>query len=182
MRPPVFAGDRAGLVWGGLFTVLLVYAAYGDVRTRRIPNWVVLLVGATGIAHSAVSDAVWPGVLLAVEGLGIGLACWLPFYIAGWLGAGDVKLFAAAGCWLGPLRTVEAAVIAAVTGGVLAVVWMVVTYGMRRSASTLSLAMSVPSVLATAESSDRARRTLPYGVALALGALGAGWFPDKWLL
>ena len=178
----MFADDRAGLVWGGLFTVLLIYAAYGDVRTRRIPNRIVLLVGATGLLYSVASGGPLAGLLAALQGFGIGLACWLPFYIAGWLGAGDVKLFAATGFWLGPLRTVEGAVIAAVVGGALAVVWMVVTYGMRRSASTLSLAVSVPSILATTESPERARRTLPYGVALALGALGAGWLPGGWLL
>jgi prepilin peptidase CpaA len=176
----VFVGDRWGFVWGGLFTLLLLYAAFGDVRTRRIPNWVVVAVALPGILFSVALVSVGPGVLRSLEGFGVGLLLWLPFYIAGWLGAGDVKLFAAAGMWLGPLRTLEAAVIAAVVGGVLAVVWMVVSYGIRRSASTLSLAVSVPSVLATTPSPERARRTLPYGVALALGALGAGWLPGTW--
>ena len=178
----MFAGDQWGLAWGGLFTLILAYAAYGDARTRRIPNWVVIAVGLPGIVYSVASASVGPGLLRSVEGFGVGLLCWLPFYIAGWLGAGDVKLFAAAGVWLGPLRTVEAAVIAAVVGGVLAVVWMVVSYGMRRSASTLSLAVSLPSILATTPSPERARRTLPYGVALAIGALSAGWLPGTWFL
>jgi prepilin peptidase CpaA len=177
----VFSGDRWGLVWGGLFTLLLVYAAYGDVRTRRIPNWVVLAVGFPGIVFSVAFASVGSGLLRSAEGFGVGLLLWLPFYLAGWLGAGDVKFFAAAGLWLGPLRTVEAAVFAAMVGGVLAVVWMVVSYGIRKSASTLSLAVSVPSILATTPSPERARRTLPYGVALALGALGAGWLPGTWL-
>jgi prepilin peptidase CpaA len=177
----VFSGDRWGLAWGGLFTLLLVFAAYGDVRTRRIPNWVVMAVGLPGIVFSVAFAAVGPGLLRSAEGFGVGLLLWLPFYMASWLGAGDVKLFAVAGLWLGPLRTVEAAVIAAVVGGVLAVVWMVVNYGIRKSASTLSLAVSVPSILATTPSPERARRTLPYGVALALGALGAGWMPGTWL-
>lgn len=177
----MFAGDQWGLAWGGVFTLLLVYAAYGDVRTRRIPNRVVIAVALPGILYSVAFAPVDPGLLRSVEGFGVGLLCWLPFYIAGWLGAGDVKLFAAAGLWLGPLRTLEAAVIAAVVGGVLGVVWMVMTYGMRRSASTLSLAVSLPSILAATPSPERARRTLPYGVALAIGALGAGWLPGRWL-
>jgi len=176
----VFVGDKWGLVWGGIFTLLLAYAAYGDVRTRRIPNLVVMAVGLPGIVFSVAFASVGPGLLRSLEGFGVGLLLWLPFYIAGWLGAGDVKLFAAAGLWLGPLRTVEAAVIAAVVGGLLAVVWMVVSYGMRRSASTLSLAVSLPSILATTPSPERPRRTLPYGVALALGALSAGWLPGTW--
>lgn len=177
----MFVWNQWGLVWGGLFTALLVFAAYGDVRTRRIPNWVVMAVGLPGIVFSVAFASVGPGLLRSVGGFGVGLLLWLPFYIAGWLGAGDVKLFAAAGLWLGPLRTLEAAVIAAVVGGVLGVVWMVVTYGMRRSASTLSLAVSVPSILATTPSPERPRRTMPYGVALALGALGAGWMSGTWL-
>ena len=177
----MFVGDKSGLVWGGLFTLLLAFAAYADVRTRRIPNWVVMAVGLPGIVFSVAFASVAPGLVRSAEGFGVGLLLWLPFYVAGWLGAGDVKLFAAAGLWLGPLRTVEAAVIAAVIGGVLAVVWMVGSYGMRRSASTLSLAVSVPSILATTASPERPRRTLPYGVALALGALGGGWMPGTWL-
>ncbi len=176
----MFVGDNWGLVWGGLFSLLLAYAAYGDIRTRRIPNWVIIAVAVPGIVYSVAVASVGPGLLRSVEGFAVGMLCWLPFYIAGWLGAGDVKLFAAAGVWLGPLRTVEAAVIAAVVGGLLAVVWMVVSYGMRRSASTLSLAVSLPSILATTASPERARRTLPYGVALALGALSAGWLPGTW--
>ncbi|HYN80364.1 MAG TPA: prepilin peptidase [Gemmatimonadaceae bacterium] len=178
----MFVGDDWGLAWGAVFTLLLVYAAYGDVRTRRIPNRLIIAVALPGILFSVAFASVGPGLLHSVEGFGVGLLCWLPFYIAGWLGAGDVKLFAAAGLWLGPLRTLEAAVIAALVGGVLAVVWMVVIYGMRRSASTLSLAVSLPSILATTPSPERARRTLPYGVALAIGALSAGWLPGRWLL
>jgi prepilin peptidase CpaA len=177
----VFAGGRIGLVGGGVFTLLLVYAAYGDLRTRRISNPLVVLLAATGLAYSVVALPAAAGGLRAIEGFATGLACWLPFYVLGWLGAGDVKLFAAAGCWLGPLHTVEGALMAALVGAALAVVWMIVNQGWRRSMSTLSMAAALPSVLATPASPGRAVRTVPYGIALALGALGAAWMPGTLL-
>jgi hypothetical protein len=47
--------------------------------------------------------------------------------------------------------------------------------------STLSVATAAPSILAQAPDGKEARRTLPYGVALALGALAAGWMPSSLL-
>jgi len=110
-------------------------------------------------------------------GLLIGFACWLPFYALGWLGAGDVKLFAAAGSWLGPLRTIEGALVAAIAGAVLALVWMGWTYGARKGATDLAIALTLPSTLARGPAAQATRKTLPYGVALALGALTAAWAP-----
>lgn len=177
----MFAGSRLGLVGGGVFTLLLVYAAYGDLRTRRIPNRLVALLAATGLVYSVAAFPLLPGGLRALEGLLVGLACWLPFYAVGWLGAGDVKLFAAAGCWLGPLHTVEGALMAALVGAVVALVWMVVNRGWKSSLSTLSVAAAVPSILASPPAPDEGVRTVPYGVALALGAIGAAWMPGTLL-
>ncbi len=177
----MFGGSRLALVGGGAFTLLLAFAAYGDLRTRRIRNWLVAVIAVSGLVYVALADSSGRGLLGSAEGFAIGLVCWLPFYLLGWLGAGDVKLYAAAGVWLGPARAVEGAVIAALAGAVLAVVWMIGTYGWKRSMSTLSVATAAPSILARAPDGKEARRTLPYGVALALGALAAGWMPSSLL-
>lgn len=173
----MFSGTRFGLIAGMVYTALLLAAAVGDVRTRRIPNRLVLVIAVSGFTFSVLTAPVLPGALRGAEGLLAGFACWLPFYAIGWLGAGDVKLFAAAGSWLGPMQAFEGALIAAVSGAVLALVWMVWSYGAKNVASTLAIAAARPTTLAPTANPVAPNRTLPYGVALAFGALVAAWMP-----
>jgi prepilin peptidase CpaA len=175
---PIFPGTTLGMIAGGVYTVLLVYAAVGDLRTRRIPNYLVLVLGIAGLAFSVLHAPPVEGAMRGVGGLVTGLVLWLPFYLLGWLGAGDVKLFAASGVWLGPARTLEGAVIAALAGALLAAVWMAWNHGFRRVVETVWLATAAPSMLATSADSGRSSRSLPYGVALVVGALVAAWMPE----
>jgi prepilin peptidase CpaA len=162
----------AGLV----YSTILVIAAIGDLRTRRIPNKLVAILAVAGIVYSVVHAPVLPGLMQAGGGLLAGLACWLPFYLMGWLGAGDVKLYAAAGAWLGPARAAEGALVAALFGAVLSLIWMMKSQGVRETAQTLGMAAATPELLARSSGSGK-RSTLPYGVAIAFGAIWAGWMP-----
>ena len=155
---------------------MLSLAAVEDLRTRRIPNRLVAFLAVSGLAFSATQSPVLPGALHGFEGLLVGLACWLPFYALGWLGAGDVKMFAAAGAWLGPTRALEGALIGALAGALLAVMWMIRSQGLRNAVQTLGMAADSPRLLTPAEN-EKGRSTLPYGVAIALGAICAAWFP-----
>jgi prepilin peptidase CpaA len=166
-----------GMLAGAVFTLLLLLAALGDVRTRRIPNRLVVAMALMGILYSAVTAGPLWGTLRGIEGLVVGLVLWLPFYALGWLGAGDVKLVAATGAWLGPREVVEGSLIAALLGAVLALLWMLRSRGLRRAVETLGVATTMPSVL-TEKSSARDRvRSLPYSVPIAVGALCAAWLP-----
>jgi len=60
--------------------------------------------------------------LASLAGLAVGLALFLPFFLLGGMGAGDVKLLAALGAWLGPGQVFWLAIYASLFGGVLAVV------------------------------------------------------------
>jgi prepilin peptidase CpaA len=160
-----------------VFTSLLVLAAVADVRTRRIPNLVVALLAVLGILYSATSPVSFSGAASGMEGFLTGLACWLPFYVLGWLGAGDVKLFAAAGAWLGPARAVEGSLIAALLGALLALAWMFRSRGVRNAVETLGIATTLPGVLSKPAGVASRVRSLPYGVAMAVGAISAAWAP-----
>lgn len=145
------------LFWPALLTALLIAACVSDVHARRIPNGIVVAVLAAGVIRAAVAaGAHAPGVGAAWLGVGLGLAAWLPLYAIGMLGAGDVKLFAAAGAWLGPHGVLPATIYAALAGGVLAAVWVA-----RRAVTS---------------SSPRDAR-LPYGLAVATGVLIVAWSP-----
>ena len=63
------------------------------------------------------------GLTIAVSGALVGLFCLLPFYISGGMGAGDVKLIAMCGAFLGPLHAVVASVATLVVGGIIGVAW-----------------------------------------------------------
>ena len=164
------------LVAGLVYSTILVVAAIGDLRTRRIPNKLVAVLAVTGIVYSVMRAPVVSGLLQAGGGLVAGLACWLPFYMLGWLGAGDVKLYAAAGAWLGPARATEGALIAALFGAVLSLIWMMKSQGVKETAQTLGMAAATPEMLSRSSGSGK-RSTLPYGVAIAFGAIWAAWMP-----
>src|SRR5207249_7377674 len=88
-----------------------------DVRTRRIPN--VLTFGAAIAAF--VFHLVWGnGVLFFAEGWAVGAGVFIIPFALGGLGAGDVKLLAALGAWLGPYQAIWLALYTGVAGGVLA--------------------------------------------------------------
>jgi prepilin peptidase CpaA len=170
----LFDASPLGLAAGSAFTVLLILAAFGDLRTRRIPNKLVASLALLGVAFSIAADPVWAGASKSALGLVTGLLCWLPFYALRWLGAGDVKLFAAASAWLGPLGALEGSIATACAGGVLALVWMVRSRGVAETAEILGMSAGSPSLLTP--DANRARRAkLPYGLAIAFGALWAGW-------
>ncbi len=160
-----------------VYTLLVLAAAVGDIRTRRIPNRLVLILAVMGLAASVLAAPVIPGLVRGTGGLFTGFACWIPFYVLGWLGAGDIKLYAAAASWLGPLHALEGALIAAISGAALALIWMVWTSGAKNVASTLAIAAARPTMLAPGSNSVALRKTLPYGVALAFGAIVAAWMP-----
>jgi prepilin peptidase CpaA len=164
------------LVAGLVYSTILVVAAIGDLRTRRIPNKLVAVLAVAGIVYSVMRAPLVSGLLQAGGGLLAGLACWLPFYMLGWLGAGDVKLYAAAGAWLGPARAAEGALIAALFGAVLSLIWMMKSHGVKETAQTLGMAAATPGMLSRSSGSGK-RSTLPYGVAIAFGAIWAAWMP-----
>ena len=166
-----------GMLAGITYTAILLLAAIGDMRTRRIPNRLVAVFAVLGFAFSVTQGPVLTGALHGFEGLIVGLACWLPFYAMGWLGAGDVKLFAAAGAWLGPMGALEGAIIGALAGAVLAVLWMLKSHGVRNAVQTLGMAAGSPGLLSSPAGGEKGRSTLPYGVAIAFGAICAAWIP-----
>lgn len=99
---------------------LLFIAAATDARGRRIPNWLTLLLLAGGIGRSLLPGAPI-GIGSALAGAVIAAA--IPFgqFALGAVGAGDVKLMAGVGAWLGPWAGLAVFVIQAVIGGLVAI-------------------------------------------------------------
>lgn len=107
------------LVRAAPLLVLLFLAAVSDLRTRKIPNWVTLLLIISGLVHSA--SSVGSGIGLSVAGLFAAAALPLVQYAIGTMGAGDVKLMAGVGAWLGPFGGVTIYLLATLVGMTIAI-------------------------------------------------------------
>jgi Flp pilus assembly protein protease CpaA len=92
-----------------------------DMWTRRVPNPLTMGLAATGVVYAACGIGnLSLGASLA--GLALGLALMLPGHLIGATGAGDVKLFAAAGAFVGPAHILTAFIYTALAGGAIAIV------------------------------------------------------------
>lgn len=94
-------------------------AAGTDIKNRKIPNWLTGSAFLTGVAFHAVLGG-WQDVLLAVAA-GLAAGCiFLLFYLAGGMGAGDVKLVASLGVIVGIPNVAYLLLFTSLAGGAFA--------------------------------------------------------------
>ena len=101
-------------------TIALI-ACVTDIRSRRIPNVLTFGAALAGLAFHLFTGGRDAGYDSAMGYLA-GTALFLPFFVLGGMGAGDIKLLAALGAWVGPAHVMWLAVYASISGGVFAVV------------------------------------------------------------
>jgi prepilin peptidase CpaA len=105
----------------GVALFIAILACITDLRSTRIPNILTFSAIVAGIGFHAWTP-VGHGWQTAVLGMLVGLLVFFPFFALGALGAGDVKLMAALGTWVGWHGAIDVALYGAVAGGVLAVI------------------------------------------------------------
>lgn len=170
-------GDSLELVTTLVFVAAMGAAGIEDLRTRRIPNWLTAgsLLLALALRAVAGSGALWDGLL----GAGLGLAVGLVLFALRALGGGDGKLLVAAGAFLGYQPFKGALLLIAILGGFLGL-----GEAIRRRAILPSVYNAVGMLrrLVTFRREGETRTiespgaiTVPYGIAIALGAI-AWWF------
>jgi prepilin peptidase CpaA len=147
----------------------LAAAVVTDVRTRRIPNWLTGAIAGAGFGLAFGGGGVSP--LQAALGVAVGLAVMLPGHVIGATGAGDVKLMAAIGSFLGPSLEFRAFLYSALAGGVLAV-----AVAARRGLLTDTVLgttrlVTAPAMTRDAIVSSGPRNRFAYGPAIAAGTL-----------
>lgn len=153
----------------GLFAVLLAVSALTDIFSRRIPNWAVLGIIATCAIGwvSGAPVAPWPSGLAAGV-LALGIAYGL--YHFGWIGAGDAKLLGAAALFFGLGHLLQLATLTAAAGAVIALGFLILRP--RRVMRGLT-------AQGRAEAAGRAG--IPYGVAIAIGAVATAFSIEGFL-
>jgi len=135
-------------------------AAAVDLRTRRIPNLLTASAALLGLLLNLWRDGAH-GALASGAGALLGLAVFLPFYVMGGFGAGDVKAMGAIGAFLGPIGVLVAATATLLIGGFGALAVLAVLHRSRRQHRDAAAA---------------ARHRFPYGFAIACGtALSLLW-------
>lgn len=155
----------------------ILLASWIDYTQHRVPNWLNLSLIVTGFICQGVFFG-WSGVAAGFWGLltGFGLLI-LPWMMHG-MGAGDVKLMAAIGVWLGPLFTFYAFGMGALIGGLAAAVMIVSTGRLRMACANLGLIVAkcssrqtMFSEFGSARSFGATSQLIPYGVPLTAGTL-----------
>jgi hypothetical protein len=103
------------LISTSLLTGVLALAVWTDLKSRRIPNALVAMGLCLALASVSMG---WGSVSLSQCLLGAltGLVLFLPLYLFGAVGAGDAKLMAAVGAFVGPYAVLWAAVYTALFG------------------------------------------------------------------
>ena len=96
----------------------LVVAVFGDMRFHRIPNRLCVYTIVTGILLQVIVNGTG-GLMVGVGGLLTGFLVLLPFYFVGGMGAGDVKLMASVGTFLGVSGAFVAGAVTLVVGAVI---------------------------------------------------------------
>jgi prepilin peptidase CpaA len=100
---------------------LLTVAAITDLRRRRVPNWLTATVVVAGFLQSLTPLGLTTP-LESLTGLIVGFALTFVLYAVGGRGAGDVKLMAGIGSWVGPWSVVWIFAAAAIVSLIVALV------------------------------------------------------------
>ncbi|MGR4867566.1 prepilin peptidase [Variovorax sp. LARHSF232] len=161
-----------------LFALLLI-ASVTDCRSYRIPNWLTF-GGALFALLSGMVMARTPGAgaVQALSGLALGFVLLLPCYALGAMGAGDVKLMAMVGAFLGAAATFQAVLLSFIASGVVALAFAIYHRKLLRMLGNLKNAAQgmVTAGMAgvvTAPAIDRRQSVgkLPFALCIGAGTL-----------
>jgi len=157
-------------------SVILIWAAWIDGKELRVPNWITFPMILSGLVYSAVAGG---GFLAGMTGMLMGLACLLPLYAVGGMGAGDVKLMAGMGAWLGWQITLEAFIVSVVVGAIMAVLMVLLKGTWKKHYENFLTILSEWVVIRNPYELSRiaAERKptmalLPYGIPICIGSIG----------
>jgi prepilin peptidase CpaA len=151
------------ILLAGLFLALCLFAAMHDIHSLTIPNWLNLTLAglfvpaafASGVPIEILGGHLLAGALAFVAAFGL-----FAFRI---FGGGDAKMIPAVVLWMGPSAALPFLYWMALAGGACAIVILIA----RRS-------VPVAAVPGFMRAPFEPKAGVPYGVAIAAGAIIAG--------
>lgn len=168
-----------------ILTPILLIAAATDIRWRKIPNWLTFPAIIVGVAYHLCNAGIQGG-LLSLAGVMLGMAFFLPFYLKGGTGAGDVKLMGAVGGFLGPMGVFYAFLSISIVGGLYAVL-LLIHHGMfketlQRYWAMLRNVLFYQEVIYIPPGNPAGMPVLKFGIAIAVGTIGYALADLKWAI
>jgi prepilin peptidase CpaA len=175
------------LIAYGVNTVLcalIISAAWSDVKSRRIPNQIVFIGALTGLLFnfllppgngfiSSLPGAI--GLTDAFSGLGLGLIILMPLYVLRGMGAGDVKLVAMIGAFLGPQAIIKVVLLTFMVGGIFSIALAFRQRTLNRLFSNVKTMIYIAGFKLALHETPKLEESfvsagkLPYAVSIAIG-------------
>lgn len=155
---------------------MLLLAMWWDIRTHHIPNALTLIGLTVGIVIANLPGGL--GWQKAVFGTLAGLLAFMPLYLFRLLGAGDVKLLAALGAYLGIPGIFEVALLSGLAGGLLALSIALFHGELKETIGLMGKTLANLPWQFTSSSSTfepitvTSSHKLPYAIAISIGTLG----------
>ncbi len=163
------------IVW--FVTIVLVVAAVIDGKILKVPNWLTFPFIACGWIHWTLQDGV-SGLGWSLFGTFVGMMLLLVLRNVGGMGAGDVKLLAGVGAWLGAVVTLYAFAATAIVGGAMAA-FMIYRSGQWEKHWAMAhqilhewkTVRNPEKLAAIARERKPTMKLLPYGIPMAIGSI-----------
>lgn len=147
---------------------ILIYIAVIDIAVRLIPNKICLLIAGLGVISQLVSNI--HQLPLSFAAAGILFLLLLLVYQRGWMGGGDIKLLVALAIGLPVIQLIPLFMMISLAGGVLAALHLMLRH-LPNPARSPAGASCLRRVYAVERWRNRRHAPLPYGVAIACGAI-----------
>ena len=163
---PVDTAHLASIAAPAALIAALTLAVRQDLVTHRISNLLTFGLLGAGLLLAAWTEG-FAGLGTAFAGAAIGFACLMPLYLVRGMGAGDVKLMAAAGAILGPFNAFLAAMLTLAAGALLGIAllaWRIIE--LRSTSGALA---SGPVI------AQMGKERFPYAAAIAVGVIATLW-------
>lgn len=161
------------IVWIAL-PFILAFACYGEIRERRIPNWLTLGAIALGLGAAGIEGG-GDGFVDSALGLAVAGGLFLPFCLLGAVGGGDMKLMAAVGAIVGWPMALRVVCDTCIAGGLIAV-GMMAWKGVLLT--TLANAFRIIVGMPRRSQGLRNPPMVPYALAITIGTIVAVFIQD----
>ena len=163
----------------GVLFILLAIAAVSDYRSYKIPNWLTVSGMVFGLIYSVAAPfSIHLGFFWAVGGLLLGFLIMLPLYALGVMGAGDVKLMAMVGAFLGVSDVWHAVIFSFIVGGIAALGFALYNKALLRMLGNVKSVAQMMMMSAIGGfrpdvqiEASKSVGKLPYGVSISVGTV-----------
>jgi prepilin peptidase CpaA len=156
-----------------VLAAVLARATYSDLRFHRISNQLSVLGLVAGLGLQGLGGGL-QGLISGALGALVGFACFAPFYALRAMGAGDVKLLAVVGAFLGPQGCFYAALASLLAGGLGAISY-VLWSGARAFITFVREGFGAASAAAFSSARIARRDRLPFALPIAVGGIVVSW-------